>query len=50
MKEVAAALNHNQVKNSNAFISNGEEINPEFKFSWVNDSHYEPQRKFQLGY
>ena len=32
MKEVAAALNHNLVRNSNAFISNGGEINLEFKF------------------
>ena len=50
MKEVASALNHNLVRNSNAFISNGWKIDPNFEFSWVNDSYAESQQKFQLGY
>ena len=50
MKEVASALNHNLVRNSNAFVSNGGKIDPDFEFSWVNDSYAESQQKFQLGY
>ena len=32
MKEAAAALNHNLVRNSNAFLTNGGKIDPEFTF------------------
>ena len=50
MKEAAAASNHNLVRNSNAFLRNGRKIDPEFEFSWVNDSYSEMQQKFQLSY
>ena len=41
MKEAAAASNHNLVRNSNAFLRNGRKIDPDFTFSWVNDSYAE---------
>ena len=47
MKE---ASNHNLIRNSNAFLSNGGKINPEFEFSWVNDAFAESQQKYKLGY
>ena len=50
MKEAAAASNHNLVRNSNAFLINRGKIDPDFIFSWVNDSYAEMQEKFQLGY
>ena len=48
MKEAATASNHNLVRNSNAFLRNGRKIDPEFEFSWVNDSYSEMQQKFQF--
>ena len=50
MKEAAAASNHNLVRNSNTFLTNGGKIGPEFEFWWVNDSYSEMQQKFQMGY
>ena len=50
MKEVAAVSSHNLVKNSNATITNDEKVDPDFEFSWVNDSYAQPKQKFQLGY
>ena len=50
MKEAAAACNHNLIRNSNVFLTNGGKIDSEFDFSWVNDSFSEMQQKFQLGY
>ena len=38
------------IRNSNAFLSNGGKINPEFEFPWVNDAFAESQQKYQLGY
>ena len=38
MKEASDISNHNLIRNSNAFISNGGNIHPEFEFPWVNDS------------
>ena len=50
MKEVAGISNYNLVRNSNAYMSNGGKIDPDFPFSWVNNSYTESQQKFQLGY
>ena len=50
MKEAAGIFNHNLVRNSNAFLSNGEKIDPEYELSWVNDSCVKSQEKFQLWY
>ena len=49
MKEAADASNHNFVRNYNAFISNDGKIDPDFEFSWINDSYVKSQQKFQLG-
>ena len=38
MKEVASVSNHNLVRNSNAYMSQGGKINPEFEFSWIDNS------------
>ena len=40
MKEVAGVCNHNLVRNSNAYMSTGGAIDPEFKISWI-DNPYE---------
>ena len=50
MKEAAAASNQYLVRNSNAFLTNGGKIDPEFEFSRMNGSYSEIQQKFQLGY
>lgn len=50
MKEVAATSDLNLVRYSNAFLTNGGKIYPDFTFSWVNYSYFEIQEKFQLGY
>ena len=50
MKEASDISNHNLIRNSNAFISNGGNIHPEFEFPWVNDSDLKSKENFQLGY
>ena len=34
MKKTAAASNHNLVRNSNAFVTKGGKIDPDFTFLW----------------
>ena len=46
MKEVAAVSYQNLVRNSNAFITYGGKVDPDFKFSRVNDSYGQSQQKF----
>ena len=50
MKEVVGVSNHNLVRNSNAYMSQGGNIDPEFQFSWIDNSIQEAQEKFQLGW
>ena len=50
MKEVVGVSNHNFVRNSNAYMSQGGNIDPEFQFSWIDNSIQEAQEKFQLGW
>ena len=50
MKEIAGISNHNLVRNSNAYMFQGGKIDPEFPFSWIDNSYQEDQEKFQLGY
>ena len=38
MKKIAEISNQNLVRNSDAYISNGGEIDPENEFSWVDES------------
>ena len=49
MKEIAGISNHNLIRNSNAFMSKGGKIDPEFQFSWIDGSYKKAQEKFQLG-
>ena len=49
MKKVAGVSNHNLVRNSNAYMSQGGKIDPEFKFSWIDNFYQEAQHKFQFG-
>ena len=49
-RDAADISNHNLVRNSNAFISGSEKIDPEYEFSWINDSYVKFQGKFKLGY
>ena len=50
MKEVAGASNHNLVRNSKAYMSQGGKIYQEFPLSWIDNSYQEAQEKCQLGY
>ena len=50
IKEVAGTPSHNLVRNWNAYMSKGGKIDPEFPFSWIDNSYQEAQEKFQLGY
>ena len=50
MKEVVGVSNHNLVRNLNAYMSQGGNIDPEFQFSWIDNSIQEAQEKFQLGW
>ena len=50
MKEVAGVSNHNLVRNPNAYMSTGGAIDPEFKFSCIDNSYEGGQQKFHLGY
>ena len=50
MKEVTGVSNHNLIRNSNAYLPQGGKIDPEFEFSWIDNSYQEAQLKFQLGY
>ena len=50
MKKVAEISNQNLVRNSDAYISNGGKIDPDNKFSWIDDSYKQGKEKFQLSY
>ena len=50
MKKVAEIWNQTLVCNSDAYISNGEKIDPVNEFSWIDDSYKQEKEKFQLGY
>ena len=50
MKKIADVSNQNLVRNSDAYISNGGKIDPDNKFSWVDESYKLSKGKFQLTY
>ena len=50
MNEVAGVSNHNLVRNPNAYMSTGGAIDPEFKFSCIDNSYEEGQQKSHLGH
>ena len=50
MKRVAEISNHNIVRNSDAYMASGGQIDPDNEFSWIDNSYKEGKEKFQLGY
>ena len=50
MKKVAETSNNNLVRNSNAFLASGGEVDPSSKFEWIDNSREETQGKFEMSY
>ena len=50
MKKIAEISNQNLVRNSDAYLSSGGKVDPDNKFSWIDDSYKKGTDKFQLGY
>ena len=50
MKRVVEISNNNLVRNSDAYLSNGCQVEPDNEFSWIDNSHKEGREKFQLSY
>ena len=50
MKKIAEISNQNLVRNSDAYLSSGEKVDPGNAFLWVDDSYKKGKDKFQLGY
>ena len=50
MKSIAEISNHNLKRNSDAFLSSGDKIDPNTQFAWIDNSHVEAEQKFQLTY
>ena len=50
MKEVAGVSNHDLIRNSNAYMSQGGKIDPEFQVFWIDSSYQEAQQKLHFGY
>ena len=50
MKKVAEVSNQNLIRNSDAYISNGEKTDPDNEFSWIDDSSKQGKEILQLSY
>ena len=50
MKKIAKVSNQNLVRNSDAYISGGDKIDPENEFSWIIKTKQKSKQKFQLKY
>ena len=50
MRKVAEISNHNIVRNSDAYMTNGGQIDRDNEFSWIDNSYKEGKEKFQLTY
>ena len=50
MMKVAEISNHNIVRNSDAYMANGGQIDQDNEFSWIDNSYKEGKEKFQLTY
>ena len=50
MNKMLEISNNNLVRNADAYMSANAKIDPEFTFSWIDDSIKEGKEKFQLGY
>ena len=49
-KKVAEISNQNLVRNSDAYITNGGNIDPDNEFCWIDDSYKQVKEKFHLSY
>ena len=50
MKKIAEISNQNLVRNSDAYLSSGEKVDPGNAFLWVDDSYKKGNDKFQMRY
>ena len=50
MKRVAKISNNDLVRNSDAYLSNGSQLDPDNEFLCINSSCKERREKFQLSY
>ena len=50
MKRVTEISNHNIVRNSDAYMASGRQIDRDNEFSWIDNLYKEGKEKFQLGY
>ena len=50
MKRVAEISNHDIVRNSDAYLAGGRQIDSDNELSWTDDSYKEGKEKFQLSY
>ena len=50
MKKVAEISNHNIVRNSDAYMANGGQIDPYNEFPWIDNSYKAGKERFQLAY
>ena len=50
MKKVAEITNHNIVRNPDAYMANGGQIDPDNEFSWIDNSYKGGKERFQLAY
>ena len=50
MKRVAEISNHNTVRKSDPYMAGREQIDPDNKFCWIDNSYMEGKEKFQLDY
>ena len=50
MKRVVEISNHNIVRNSDAYMACGGQIDPDNDFFWIDNSYKEEKEKFQLSY
>ena len=50
MKRLAEISNLNLVRNSDACMASGGQIDQDNVFSWIDNSYKEGKEKFQLGY
>ena len=50
MKRIAEISNNNLVRNSDVYLSNGGQLDPDNEFSWISSSYKEGREKFQLSY
>ena len=46
MKKIAELSNQNLVRNSDAYISNSRKIDPDYNFSWIDDTYKQGKNKF----